>query len=247
MCRITNKAATYLATLAFTACVSAAVQAETIDTELEQVRQRVGEMFDMIDPDDVSASPVDGWYQIHKGSVVVYISADGRYLLQGDLVDLDEKVNLSENVRNESRRELLAGVGNEQTILFSPEEVKYSVSVFTDVDCTYCRRLHSQIEDYLAHGIQVRYLMYPRNGPTSPTWNTAEDVWCSSDRQNALTMAKLDRDFQTNKCDASAIQDHYVMGRDMGLSGTPAIVLEDGTLIGGYVAPDQLIATSTLR
>jgi len=243
MCRLTNRTVSYLATLAFTAFVSAAAQAETIDTELEQVRQKVGEKFDMIDPEDVSASPVDGWYQIHKGSVVVYISADGRYLLQGDLVDLDEQVNLSENVRNESRRELMAGVGDEQTILFSPEEVKYTVSVFTDVDCSYCRRLHSQIEDYLAHGIQVRYLMYPRNGPSSPTWNTAEDVWCASDRQNALTMAKLDRDFPTNKCDASAVQDHYVMGRDIGLSGTPAIVLEDGTLIGGYVAPDQLIVT----
>lgn len=241
MSPLTNKAVASVATLAVAAF--AVAQAETIDADLEQVRQKVGEMFDMIDPEDVSTSPVDGWYMIHKGSVVVYISADGRYLLQGDLVDLDSQVNLSEKARSESRRDLLAGVTDEQTILFSPEEVKYSVSVFTDVDCTYCRRLHSQIDQYLAHGIQVRYLMYPRNGPASPTWNTAEDVWCASDRQNALTMAKLDRDFPTNKCDASIVQDHYVMGRDVGLNGTPAIVLEDGTLIGGYLSPEQLVAT----
>jgi thiol:disulfide interchange protein DsbC len=243
MSRLTNKAVTHLATLAVAAFSFAAAQADATDPELEQVRQKVGEMFDAIDPDDVSSSPVDGWYMIHRGSVVVYISADGRYLLQGDLVDLDSQVNLSEKVRNESRRDLLAGVSDDQTIIFSPEEVKYSVSVFTDVECTYCRRLHSQIDQYLAHGIRIRYLMYPRNGPASRAWTTAEDVWCASDRQNALTMAKLDREFPTNKCDASIVQDHYVMGRDVGLSGTPAIVLEDGTLIGGYIAPDQLIAT----
>lgn len=213
------------------------------DAQLEQVRQKVGAMFDMIEPDDVGPSPIDGWYTIHKGSIVAYISADGRYLLQGDLVDLDLQENLSENVRNESRRELIASVTDEQTIVFSPDEVKYSVSVFTDIDCTYCRRLHAQIDQYLANGIEVRYLMYPRNGPASASWTAAEQVWCASDQQNALTMAKLDKEFPTNECDASIVQDHYVMGRDVGLSGTPAIVLDDGTLIAGYLAPDQLLAT----
>jgi thiol:disulfide interchange protein DsbC len=212
------------------------------DAELELVRQKVGEMFDMIDPDDVGPSPIDGWYMIHKGSIVVYISDDGRYLLQGDLIDLDLQENLSEKVRNESRRELISKVSNDQAIVFSPEEVKYSVSVFTDIDCVYCRRLHAQIDQYLANGIEVRYLMYPRSGPASPAWTTAEQVWCASDQQNALTMAKLDQEFPTNECDATMIQNHYVIGRDAGLSGTPAIVLNDGTLLSGYLAPDQLLA-----
>lgn len=215
--------------------------AEDADAELDHVRQKVGEMFEMIEPENVSRSPVDGWYTIHKGSIVAYISADGRYLLQGDLVDLDTQVNLSESVRTEARRQLISSVTDEQAIVFSPAEVKYSIAVFTDVDCTYCRRLHAQIDEYLALGIEVRYLMYPRNGPASRAWSTAENVWCAADRQNALTMAKLDREFETSKCDASIVQDHYVMGREVGLSGTPAIVLDDGTLIGGYLTPDQLI------
>jgi thiol:disulfide interchange protein DsbC len=218
----------------------ALVQAQ--DAQLEQVRQKVGEMFDMIEPEDVGPSPIDGWYMIHKGSIVAYISADGRYLLQGDLVDLDKQENLSETARNETRRELISTITDEQAIVFSPEEVKYSVAVFTDVDCTYCRRLHSQIDQYLAHGIEVRYLMYPRNGPATPAWTAAEEVWCASDRQNALTMAKLDKEFPTSECDSSIVQDHYVMGRNVGLSGTPAIVLDDGTLLAGYLAPDQLLA-----
>ena len=137
----------------------------------------------------------------------------------------------------------MADVTDESTIVFSPEEVKYSVSIFTDVDCTYCRRLHSQIEEYMEQGIEVRYFLYPRNGPASRAWNTMEDVWCATDRQNALTMAKLDREFPTNKCDASMVQDHYVLGRDVGLTGTPAIVLSDGQLISGYLPPAQLAAT----
>ena len=217
--------------------------AEDADAELEAIRTKVGEMFELIEPEDVSHSEIDGWYTINKGSIVAYISADGRYLLQGDLVDLERQVNLSENVRNKSRRELIATVSDDQAIIFTPDEVKYSVAVFTDIDCGYCRRLHSQIDQYLELGIEVRYLMYPRNGPASAAWGKAEDVWCSADRHNALTQAKLDREFPTAKCDASAVQSHYVLGRDIGLTGTPAIVLDDGTLIAGYLAPDQLLAT----
>jgi thiol:disulfide interchange protein DsbC len=243
MSRLTEKALACFTAVLIAVLALATAQADETDAELEQVRKRVGEMFDMLEPQDVKSSPVEGWYTIHRGSIVAYISADGRYLLQGDLVDLDHQVNLTENLRNETRAELMAKVTDEETILFSPEAVKYSISVFTDVDCTYCRRLHSQIEEYMAHGIEVRYFMYPRNGPASRAWSTMEEVWCASDRQTALTMAKLDRDFPTNKCDASMVQEHYVIGRDVGLTGTPAIVLEDGTLISGYLAPDQLIAT----
>jgi thiol:disulfide interchange protein DsbC len=135
---------------------------------------------------------------------------------------------------------MVAGIDDSQVIKFSPSEVKHSVTVFTDTDCTYCRRLHSQIDEYMAHGIEIRYLLYPRNGPASASWNVAEKVWCSSDRNKALTAAKLDRNFQTSACDASIVQDHYVLGQEAGLSGTPAIVLDDGTLIGGYMAPDAL-------
>ena len=237
MSRIKDTLVTLLTAMAIAAFLSPFALADETDAELEKVRKLVGEQFDMIEPEDVSRSPVDGWYTIHREHILAYISADGRYLLQGDLIDLDMGANLTEQLRNDTRRNLLANVGNEKTILFSPVDPKYTVSIFTDVDCTYCRRLHSQIEEYMAQGIAVRY------GPASHAWNTMEDVWCAADRQNALTMAKLDRDFPTNKCDASIVQEHYLLGRDVGLTGTPAIVLEDGSLISGYLPPEQLAAT----
>ena len=229
--------------IALSACtliVSPCAAAEDDSEELAQVRETVSGLFEEIEPQHVMASPIDGWYMIRKGAVVAYISADGRYLLQGDLIDLDLQVNLSEASRDEARREMMSEIPQEHMIIFSPDEVKYSVSVFTDVDCTYCRRLHSQINEYLAEGIEVRYLLYPRNGPRSTSWVTAEQVWCSDNRREALTAAKLDQKFQTRDCDASMVSTHYLMGQDVGLQGTPAIVFENGQLVSGYVPAQRL-------
>ena len=146
------------------------------DASLEAVRAKMSAMFDEIGADNITVSPVDGWYTVHKGSIVAYVSADGRYLLQGDLIDLDNQLNLSEQTRAEARKRLMSSIKDDQTILFSPVDPKFRVTVFTDVDCTYCRKLHSEIDEYLAQGIAVRYLLYPRNGPASKAWNVSEDV-----------------------------------------------------------------------
>jgi thiol:disulfide interchange protein DsbC len=220
--------------------VTGSAIAEEVSDELQQIRDSVSSQFESIAPENVHLSPIDGWFTIQKGSLVAYISADGRYLLQGDLIDLETQANLSEASRTDSRRELMSKVTDDQVIKFSPEDVKYTVSIFTDVDCTYCRRLHSQIDEYMAKGIEIRYILYPRNGPASKSWNTAEEVWCSADRNEALTMAKLDREFPTASCDAANISKSYITGQQVGLNGTPAIVLDDGTLIGGYLPAEQL-------
>jgi len=210
------------------------------DAELQAVRVKISEMFESVDAEDIKSGPIDGWYTIQRGSVVAYVSADGRYLLQGDIIDLEHQVNLTELSRNDARRDLVAALDDDRSIMFSPAEVKHTVTVFTDIDCTYCRKLHADIDEYLEKGIQVRYVLYPRNGPASKAWSTSEDVWCARDRNAALTAAKLDRSFETAKCDASAVTDHYTLGREIGLSGTPAIVFEDGTLVGGYLPPAAL-------
>ena len=210
------------------------------DAQLEAVRAKISAMFDEIGEENVNESPVDGWYTVHKGSIVAYVSADGRYLLQGDLIDLDNQLNLSEQTRNDARKLLMSSLADDQTIMFSPVDPKFRVTVFTDVDCTYCRKLHSEIDEYLGQGIAVRYILYPRNGPASRAWSVSEDVWCARDRNRALTAAKLDRDFETQKCDASAVTKQYMLGQDIGLTGTPAIVFDDGTLVSGYLPPAAL-------
>lgn len=212
------------------------------DAELNAVRARVSAEFEEIQPENIFPSPIEGWYTIRRGAIVAYVSADGRYLLQGDLIDLDEQTNLSEQERNKARIDMMKSVDDDQFITFSPDKVSHSVSIFTDIDCGYCRRLHNQIDEYLAKGIEIRYLLYPRNGPTSDSWAKAEQVWCASDRNNALTMAKQDQSFESRTCDSSAVSEHYALGRDSGLRGTPTIILEDGTLVNGYLTPDRLAA-----
>ena len=211
-----------------------------VSAELQKVRATVSERFAEINPEEIFESPIAGWYTIRKGAIIAYISGDGRYLLQGDLIDLEDNSNLSEQSRNEARVAMLSAVSTDQLIVFSPEVVEHSVSVFTDIDCTFCRRLHSQIDQYMEQGIEIRYFLYPRNGPTSPAWAKAENVWCANDRNEALTLAKLDKEYPTRTCDASIVSKHYLIGQDVGLRGTPAIVLHDGTLFSGYMPPDQL-------
>ena len=134
--------------------IVAPATADEVSAELQHVRDSVADAFAGVEPEHVFESPIDGWYEVRRGAVVAYISADGRYLLQGDMIDLDRQVNLSENSRNEARVEMMSSVPDEDLIVFTPDEIKYTVSVFTDVDCTYCRRLHSQMDEYLAEGIQ---------------------------------------------------------------------------------------------
>ena len=239
MSQISNTRSRLLAATALLAFVASSFAAGT-DPKLEAVRTKISEMFEAIDPEDVDASPIDGWYTVQKGQVVAYVSDDGRYLLQGELIDLDTQVNLSEKSRSDARRDLVAALSSDETINFSPAEVKHSVTVFTDIDCTYCRKLHSEIDGYMDLGIEVRYVLYPRNGPASKAWTTSEEVWCASDRGSALTAAKLDREFKTTKCDTRGLTRSYSVGREVGLTGTPAIVLEDGTFIGGYLSPEAL-------
>ncbi len=237
-----NKLVSQLRIAVVLAAVALAIPAfaEVDQDELQKVRATVSSMFGEIEPEHVQPSPIDGWYTVRKGAIVAYISSDSRYLLQGDIIDLEQGVNLSETARNGARLDMLASIPVGETITFTPKEVKYSISVFTDIDCAYCRRLHSQMDEYLAQGIEIKYLLYPRNGPTSASWAKAEQVWCADDRNEALTLAKIDEDFETHNCNASVVSNHYAMGRDIGLTGTPAIVFPDGALVPGYLPPAAL-------
>jgi len=238
MSKVLLKVGTTLTAVLLLFAVPASAQGNS--AELQKVRDTVSEQFAEIDPQEIFESPIEGWYTIRKGAVIAYISADGRYLLQGDMIDLQDNTNLTEQARNDARVVMLSAVPDEDLIIFSPDKVQHSVSIFTDIDCTFCRRLHAQIDDYMDQGIEIRYFLYPRNGPTSPSWAKAENVWCADNRNEALTLAKLDKEYPTHTCDSSIVSNHYLIGQDVGLRGTPAIVLDDGTLFSGYLPPAQL-------
>ena len=138
------------------------------------------------------------------------------------------------------RRKLLAAIPEAQMVVFGPENAKHTITVFTDMDCAYCRKLHSQISDYNKLGIKVRYIAYPRTGPNTASWSKAEQVWCSADRKTALTQAKLGKTLPNAICPDNPVAKEYELGQQFSLQGTPTIVLGNGALVPGYLAPADL-------
>jgi len=191
-------------------------------------------------PDVVRPAPLPGMYEAIFGPAVLYLSPDGRYLLEGDLIDLREQVNLTEQVRAEGRRKVVASIPEESMIIFRAENPRYTVTVFTDVDCPYCRRMHQQMADYLAAGITIRYLAYPRSGLNTPSYHKAVSVWCAEDRQAALTRAKAGEMPEPRTCD-NPVSQHMALGNQIRITGTPTLILEDGRVLPGYVPPRQLL------
>jgi thiol:disulfide interchange protein DsbC len=203
-------------------------------------RAAIVNKIDGLKLEDVRISPVNGIYEITRGSEVSYVTADGRYVILGDLYDVDQESNLSENRRRGIRARMIDNVPESEMLVFSPKDPKYTITVFTDIDCGYCRRLHSQINEYNRLGIRVRYLFFPRSGPDTDSWHKAETVWCSSNRNDALTRAKNDEPIKAAKCPADIVSRDYELGHKLGVEGTPAIFLASGEMLPGYAPPGQL-------
>ncbi|MGJ8662306.1 MAG: thioredoxin fold domain-containing protein, partial [Marinicella sp.] len=137
------------------------------------------------------------------------------------------------------RKELLAKMGDSQRINFYPENMEHHVTVFTDIDCGYCRKLHAEMTQYNDLGIGISYLFFPRAGLQSASFDKAVNVWCATDQQQAMTLAKAGETVEPQKCD-NPITDHYKAGLSSGVSGTPALVLDNGMIMPGYLPPQQL-------
>lgn len=208
-----------------------------------EVRARVVSKLHGASPDDVSSSPIPGVYEVTMGGLIAYVSADGKYLVSGNVYDLDTQTNLTASRRNAARAKALAAAREDQMIVFSPAKPKLTVTVFTDVDCGFCRKFHGQMADLNKAGVRVRYLMFPRTGPGTESWRKAEKVWCSKDRKDALTRAKRGEEVKGKTCGDEAIMAQYEMGGDLGVEGTPAIFTQSGEYIGGFMTPEQLVQT----
>ena len=192
--------------------------------------------------EDLKPSPIPGIYEFMQGADISYLTADGKFFLDGNLYDMESRENLTEVLRARARLALINAVPESQMVIFGPKNPLYTITVFTDVDCAYCRKLHSEMAELNRLGVRVRYMFFPRTGPNSESWKKAEVVWCSPDRNEALTRAKTGVQLDTSKiCDATPIAREYALGQSIGVRGTPAIVTESGDYISGYMPPRELI------
>jgi thiol:disulfide interchange protein DsbC len=194
--------------------------------------------------EDLRPSPIPGMYEFMQGVEVSYMTADGKYFLDGNVYDMSSRANLTEQRRTQARLALLNAAPESQMLIFGPKNPQYTITVFTDIDCPYCRKMHSEMAELNRMGVRVRYMFYPRSGPNTESWKKAEAVWCSADRNDALTRAKngAQLNMTVNKsCDATPVARDYALGQSIGVRGTPAIITENGDYIGGYAAPRDLL------
>lgn len=203
----------------------------------------------------VSIQPAEmkGMYAVELNTgELLYSDAKGEYFMVGQLFRLspqDGFVNLTEGKRKKQRIEQMATVEAKDMIIYPAEgERKATVAVFTDVDCGYCRKLHKEIPQLNAMGIQVNYLAFPRAGVGSNAFNVMESIWCAApDKRNALmTQAKSGQQVAPSKCDSPVVS-QLMLGQAVGVTGTPALVFEDGTLMPGYLPAKQLARTLKLK
>jgi thiol:disulfide interchange protein DsbC len=191
----------------------------------------------------IRETPMAGLLEVELSSgEVLFSDRSGDFLITGDLFRTTENglVNLSNETRKLKIIEMIAAVPQQEMIIYRPSEVKEVITVFTDVDCTFCRKLHGDIDEILARGIEVRYLAFPRGGAASDVFPKMISVWCSEDRQKTLTQAKNGQNLPERECNSPVLK-HYELGNQIGISGTPALVLKDGTVIPGYLDVDRLV------
>ncbi len=207
------------------------------------VRAALKRINPKIAPDRIAPAPIQGFQEAIVAGQVVYISDDGRYMLQGPLFDIEASKDLSQIGLSVLRREALSKIPATDRIVFAPVGViKHTVAVFTDIECGYCRKLHSEIANYNKLGIAVEYLALPRAGLGTPDALLMESVWCSNDRRKAITDAKNGRPVAPKQC-RNPVAAQYEIAQRLGMGGTPMILSADGTLFPGYLPPDKLLET----
>ena len=209
--------------------------------EIDLVLQALLEIFPGATDYSLDDSVVDGLYAVSIGSEVIYVSKDGKFLIRGEIYDLQNSVNVTEEKRVLGRLDVMQSLDEETMIIYEPKKIKHTITIFTDIDCGYCRKFHQQIGDYLDLGIRVRYLSFPRTGPDTESWEKAQSVWCSKNRQDSLDRAKQGKNIDSVFCFDSPVEKHYNLGSVFNISGTPTIVTEKGKIIVGYLPPESLL------
>lgn len=223
------------ALLVLSLLVVSAVQADN-----NELRKKIEKSLPDVKVTSLKAVDDTGFYEAVINGQILYFSEDGRYVIQGDMVSLDTRTNLTEQRRVSLRKDALAKLDEKDMIIFGPKQAKYTITVFTDIDCGYCRKMHAEMEKYNELGIRVRYLSFPRGGIDSKSYDDAVNVWCAADRQKAMTKAKQGQEIPAKTC-TNPVKAEFELGQQLGVQGTPSIFLESGQNLPGYLPPEKLI------
>jgi len=206
-----------------------------------QIAEAVQKLNENLVVDYITPAPFAGFYEVITAGQVLYISEDGRYLMQGTPYDIVNQRAVPSERLTAYKQQALSSIAEAERIVFAAADEKHTIRVFTDTTCGFCRRLHQDMNELNQLGITVEYLAFPRGGPGSPGFDTMVSIWCADDRNAAMTAAKAGEEIEAKTCD-NPVQAHYQLGQQVGVNGTPAVFAEDGSQLGGYMPPAQLRA-----
>ena len=206
-----------------------------------KLKKKLTSMFPGELPFTVSKTPVPGLFEVDFGDSFLYITGDGEYAVKGDIIHMLTNSNLTDIKRAESRLKTMLDLTDKNTITYPAINKKTTMTVFTDIDCSYCRKLHSQMAGYNRLGIEVRYAFYPRAGIGSNSYKKAVSVWCAENQRSALDAIKSGKQIEQLDCDNPVVT-HVEVANKLGINSTPTLFFEDGTVLPGYVPPSRLAA-----
>jgi len=233
-----------LATTGFVVVAAAIAETEKALEAGRILAQKLQQVRPGIPIETIMPIDIPGMYAIElTGGAILYGTADGQHFFSGDLFAVqDDLLNLSELRRDQKRKQWMAQYSPDDMIVFpAVGAARGFIQVFTDVDCGYCRKLHAEMAQINELGIEVRYLAYPRSGVDSETYDKMVTAWCSKDRQVAITQLKAGDSLASKACE-NPVAEQFELGQQLGINGTPAIVLADGRLLPGYLPADRLAA-----
>lgn len=228
-------------------CAFSVSHAEESVNVPEPVRVALKQMDPVFPPQNIQKSEISGLYEARIGPTMIYISDDGKYLMNGELFSIGTQANITREKSNYARKDFVySQIDEKDMIVYEPKgEAKYEITVFTDVTCPYCKKLHGEIEQYLSLGFRVRYVFYPREGESSDSYVKSVSIWCSDNRKNSLTKVKSGGDIPKKECNAP-VKNHLKIGNFLRIPGTPAILLDNGELVPSYVPADKLASAIDL-
>jgi len=219
--------------------INIAFAADSIDEDIKELKQALSIQLPQAAGAEVTSTPIKGLFQVIAASKIMYMTKDARYVIDGDLIDLVERRNITEDVRGDTRKDSLDQLGEKNMLVYTPKGgAKHTITVFTDIYCPYCRRLHQEMDEYMDAGVKVRYIFLPFKGKKS--FNTSVSVWCAKDKNAAMDKAKAGDEVESKTCD-HPIEKHQALATTLGIRGTPAIMYENGTMSPGYIPAGKVI------
>lgn len=219
---------------------------EAKDVNVAVIKKELKEMLGGEEPDSITKTPLAGLYEVTVGPEVVYISADAKYMVYGNLIDRKNQIDLTRQTKeklatkmNGTRKAALAGADASKPISYKAKDEKTVLTIFTDIDCPYCLKIHNEVPELNKQGITVNYLMFPRAGVGSPSFKKSVSSWCADDQNAILTKAKNRETIPEKTCD-NPVEAQYELGKKLGVTGTPALITSTGELIPGYIPAAKL-------